>query len=121
MSKKEKEKELGIIGEGITCHYLVRKGYKIVEKNMKNFVGEIDIVAQKDDMYVFVEVKTRDSVEYGLPLEAITSRKQKKIRDCAATYLKHKGLYNKVFVRFDCVSIIGADDNFKIEHLENIF
>ena len=121
MFKKNKNKELGDLGEDIACHYLIRKGYTILQRNMKNSIGEIDVIASIDDVIVFVEVKTRDSVSYGLPFEAINLKKQKKIKNTAILYLKDKGLYDKVFVRFDCVSILGYDDTFRIEHIENIF
>ncbi len=116
-----KSKELGIIGEDIACHYLIKKGYHILQRNMKNRIGEIDVVAQKDDLIIFVEVKTRQSLDYGLPLEAINAKKQHKIRNTAISYLKYKGLLDKVNVRFDCISIISQYDSYKIDHLENIF
>ncbi len=116
-----KSKELGIIGEDIACHYLIKKGYHILQRNMKNRIGEIDVVAQKDDLIIFVEVKTRQSLDYGLPLEAINAKKQHKIRNAAISYLKYKGLLDKVNVRFDCISIISQYDSYKIDYLENIF
>lgn len=122
MFGKKRYKELGNLGEDMACHYLLQKGYKIIDRNIRNKIGEIDIVAKDaEDVYVFIEVKTRKSVDYGLPLEAINYRKQNKIKNTAIFYLKHKNLYDKVSIRFDCISIIGAYESYQIEHLENIF
>lgn len=119
--KKDNDYALGKLGEDIACAYLVRKGYTIVARNEKNLMGEIDIIATKDDVLVFVEVKARESTEFGLPQEAITPQKQYKIQKTATYYLKRKKLLDKVACRYDCVAIIAKGDNFSINHIENIF
>ena len=102
-------------------HYLTKKGYKIYARNVKNKIGEIDIIALDGDVLVFVEVKTRQNADFGLPYEAVDFRKQKKIKNTAIAFLKYKNLYEKVNIRFDCVSILMVGDNYRIEHLQNIF
>lgn len=68
-------KELGNFGETQACWLLKEKGYHILERNWRCPVGEIDIVARRGSMVVFVEVKTRRSLTYGVPREAVTSKK----------------------------------------------
>jgi len=99
--------------------YLKEKGYKIIELNHKNKVGEIDIIAQDKDYLVFVEVKARMSRAFGDPLEAVNFKKQQKIRKTAELYLIMKRKTN-ANSRFDVVSILG-NENFEISHIENAF
>lgn len=124
---KSFNKVYGSVGERLACEYLEEQGYKIVEKNYKNFFGEIDIICTKNEgqeiKYIFVEVKYRNSKKFGLPREAVTKSKQLNIKKVATSYLKFKGLFDKVFVRFDCVEIlcgVSLEDS-KIEHIENAF
>ena len=85
-------KRLGKSGEDYACRYLQRRGYKIMARNFRcRRYGEIDIVAQKNGVLYFVEVKTRSSFRYGLPCEAVTAAKQAKIYRCAEYYLQLNG------------------------------
>ena len=99
----------GIKGETLAKEYLQNSGYKIIVCNYKNKIGEIDIIAKEGDYIVFVEVKTRESLKFGYPREAVNFYKQQKIKQVAMGYLKFKGLYDKVNVRFDVVDILGDD------------
>ena len=83
-------KVLGLIGENKAKDFLINKGYKIIETNYSNKIGEIDIVAQVNDTIVFVEVKTRSSNQYGYGREAVNVSKQNKIRLVATSYIKLK-------------------------------
>lgn len=95
---------LGRKGEDISVKFLKKQGYKIIERNYRCSLGEIDIVAKDKNILCFVEVKTRKTEEYGLPEEAIDGRKQKKLAKVALTYLKEKKIY-KQDLRFDVVSV----------------
>lgn len=106
-------------GEIIAENYLIQKGYKIIETNHKNKIGEIDIIAKDKDYLVFVEVKTKMSSKFGDPLEAIDIRKQNKIRQTAEAYLMKTKQFN-VPCRFDAVAIIG-DGVDQIRHIVNAF
>lgn len=110
-------KVLGIQGEAIAKDYLINKGYTILETNYNSKIGEIDIIAKIDKTIVFVEVKARQSLRYGHPREAVNYYKQQKIRNVAVGYLKFKGLYEKVNMRFDVVDILGDE----ITHIQNAF
>ncbi len=103
-------------GEDLAVRYLQDKGYKILSRNFKTKLGEIDIIARENKTIVFVEVKTRKSDYFGLPREAVTASKQRKIRMVATQYLKlHGGLNQEC--RFDVIDILCGD----ITHLENCF
>ena len=106
---------LGQKYEIIACNFLKENGYKILERNYKNMIGEIDIICSKDNVLVFVEVKYRTSSKFGRPIESITPYKLMKIRQTATCYLKqHKKLDSNI--RFDAIEIL----NDEIRHIENI-
>ena len=108
--------ELGKNGEDIATNYLQSIGYLIIERNYTAKQGEIDIIAKQKDCIVFVEVKTRETLEYGRPSEAVGERKQNKIRKVAMLYLQRNKLFD-VPCRFDCIEIVGD----KINHLQDAF
>ena len=113
---------LGKIGEKLALEYLLAKGYKIREKNYRNFLGEIDIISEFKDEIIFIEVKTRSSNKYGFPEDAINLTKQKKIIKTAAGYISRKKMWYKNY-RFDVILIkISKDDRSqKIHHIKNAF
>lgn len=105
--------------EIIAADYLKEKGYKILEVNYKNKVGEIDVIALDKDYIVFVEVKARLSQKFGHPFEAIDERKQQKIHAVASIYLMKNKKYGKK-CRFDAISILGLE-NPEITHIVDAF
>ncbi len=112
---------LGKVGEDIAARFLSRKGYEIIGRNTRTFVGEIDIIARKKSLIVFVEIKTRRNSLFGPPYLAITVKKRKKLIQCALCYLKMKGI-TEIPRRIDIISIeidefTGNVD--KIEHFED--
>lgn len=114
--KNVRNKIEGTGGEILAVNFLKSKKYKILETNFSNHIGEIDIIAEKKGVIVFVEVKRRETLQYGRPIEAVDERKQNKIRKVAEIYLmlKNKTLSD---VRFDVIEILGGE----INHVENAF
>ena len=106
---------LGKKYELIACNFLKENGYKIIEQNYKNMIGEIDIICSKDNILVFVEVKYRISAKFGRPIEAITPHKLWKIRQTATCYQKQHKKHDRN-IRFDAIEIL----NDEIRHIENI-
>lgn len=96
----------GISGEELAIAYLKKRGLKVVEQNVRMTVGEIDVVCYDGDVLVFVEVKTRSTLAFGDPLEAIDRRKVQKYRKMAEEYIVRHRLFDKD-VRFDAVGIVG--------------
>lgn len=109
----------GRSSEGKAISYLRGQGYKILETNYKNKLGEIDIIAKDDNRFCFIEVKSRSSLVYGLPKEAVGRHKQYKISKIAIAYLKERGLLNQG-CRFDVLSVID-DGQPQFELLKDAF
>ena len=112
-------RQLGQNGEEIAEKFLIKQGYKILERN-RHFSRycEIDIIALDKDTLVFVEVKTRKTEICGHPLEAITKTKYKNIRTGLSLYLQENPNYKKY--RIDVVSIL-LKPKLEIKHLKNIY
>ena len=111
---------LGQQGEIIAVKHLKRCGYRILERNYRNRLGEIDIVAKDRDSIVFVEVKARRSPYYGNPKSAITSQKKAKISKVALMYLKKTGQL-QASARFDVVAIDYSGAQPSVELVQNAF
>lgn len=107
------KRELGDFGEKVAAEFLEKQGYVIEEKNYKSRAGEIDIIAKTKDEIVFFEVKTRTTDDFGSPAEAVDQKKQKRIRNAAATYMICQKITN-YDVAFDVIEI-------NISHIENAF
>ncbi|MDO8498326.1 MAG: YraN family protein [bacterium] len=108
-------------GEDLACEYLKKQRYKILERNYRIRGGEIDIVAQDKEYLVFVEVKTRYSHDFGLPVESMTPWKVKYLLKTARFYLLKIGWGDGPY-RIDFVGIDFADhpENPQIELIKNI-
>jgi putative endonuclease len=111
---------VGRWGENVAAEYLEKKGYKIVERNVHAARGEIDIVARKDNLLIFVEVRTRTSHSFSYPEESVTLRKQTYILSAAEEYLLLHPESGDSW-QFDLVAVEGSPGgNPQIEHFENI-
>lgn len=98
---------IGTCGENIAVEHLQKNGYKIVERNFNCRFGEIDIIALNDGYYVFVEVKSRNTLAFGFPREAVKPYKQDRII-ASAQYWLLKQRKTGVPVRFDVVEVIDG-------------
>ena len=112
--------QFGQEGESIAVGYLKKNGYKILEQNYRNKLGEIDIVAKDRETLVFVEVKTRHSDQYGHPKWAVTPWKQRKISMVALYYLKENQQSHRK-ARFDVVTILDKQKQPVVELIKNAF
>lgn len=97
--------KLGARGEEIAASHLLQMGYRIVERNYRCPLGELDMIAYHEDTIVFVEVRTNSPANAGLAEASIGFRKQRKLRQVATYYLKLKGLLAHL-ARFDVVIVI---------------
>jgi putative endonuclease len=98
------KKELGAKGEAIAVSFLQNAGYRIVERNYRVRLGEIDIIAEEGGYLVFIEVKTRTDSLYGSPFEAVTRQKQKQLSKVALEYMSKLGCHDRP-ARFDVVAV----------------
>jgi putative endonuclease len=117
---KNQRQKFGERGEALAVKHLKKAGYKIIETNYHTRLGEIDIIAEDKDTIVFVEVKSRRSVNFGNPKQAVTLRKQKKISMVALYYLKATG-QSSAKARFDVVTVISSQDRPQVEIIKNAF
>jgi putative endonuclease len=115
-------KQLGAAGEAHAARMLRRAGLRIIARNYACPRGELDIVARKRNLIIFVEVKTRATAAHADPREAVTPAKQRRMAAAAHQFLREKKL-EKCDYRFDIVSVIlgGGPKPELIEHHENAF
>ncbi|GAB4267295.1 MAG: YraN family protein [Deferrisomatales bacterium] len=113
-------KGLGDRGEELAVRHLRRLGYRIVERNYRCRLGEIDCVAIQGGTLVFCEVKTRRSDVYGGPLEAVDGRKRRKMTRLAQHYVAAKGL-DGVAQRFDVVAVWVGSGGARVEVYPDAF
>jgi putative endonuclease len=107
-------------GEKIAAAYLKKNGYRIMEINFRCPIGEIDIVAKEKDDLVFVEVKTRKSIELGYPEQAVGMRKQKKMSQLALWYMQKRKIAD-TNTRFDVVAITLIPEKNEVKLIQNAF
>ena len=115
---KQHNVNIGKIGEEEACKYLSKQGYEIIDRNFYTYKGEIDIIAKKNEQYVFVEVKTRMNKKYGRGFEAITPVKLKHFKLAVNYYIYKYKLFNKT-IRLDAIEVFMRD-KIEISHIKNI-
>lgn len=111
--------DLGKFGEELAVDFLEKNGYEILETNWVFDKAEIDIIAQKNGILAVVEVKTRSSIEFGLPQDFVKPKKIKLLLKAIDEYVVQNDL--DVEVRFDIIAIHKEGENFNIEHIEEAF
>ncbi len=115
-----KHNKIGIKGEQIAANFLLNKGYIILHRNWRSGKKEIDIIAQKDDVVVIVEIKTRTNFDFGFPEEAVNRNKQRFIKSAAEAFVSDNPQY--LIIRFDIISILIEGEQVKeIVHFEEAF
>jgi len=117
---KDIRRQLGDSGEDLAAKVLKKQGYKILERNYRTPLGEVDIIARHRGVLVFIEVKTRTSARFGTAQEAVHPGKQARLRKLADYYLKKKRL-GEVAVRFDVVGILWQEGKPQIEVIQDAF
>lgn len=114
-------KELGRRGEDAVARFLERRGYQIIERNWVCPAGEADIIARDQECLVFVEVKTRSSVDQGFPSEAVDERKRTRYEKIAAYYLREFAEVD-IPVRFDVIGLLAVSEHrAMVRHHVNAF
>lgn len=103
------KKRYGIKGEKLALKYLKKIGYRIINTNYTTKLGEIDIIAKDKDCIVFVEVKRRSDISFGVPSQNVDYNKRKKIVGVAMNYIQSNNINE--MVRFDVVEVIDKEIN----------
>ncbi|MGV9002414.1 YraN family protein [Flavobacterium sp.] len=111
--------ELGKLGEEMAVAFLQKNGYTVLETNWTFQKAEIDIIVQKDNVLAIVEVKTRSSIDFGLPQDFVKPKKIQLLVKAVNEYVLKNDL--DLNVRFDIIAIHKENSIYKIEHLQDAF
>lgn len=109
----------GAQAEHLACLYLQQQGLKLLEKNYRCRMGEIDLVMQQGDSLIFVEVRQRSNTRFGGALSSVTLKKQGKLRLAALHYLQHNA--PRANARFDVIAVQGDITQQQIEWIRDAF
>ncbi len=112
--------ETGRLGETLAEEYLEENGYKIIEKNYRTKYAEIDVVAEKNGVLVFVEVRTKSNEEFGTPEETINYKKRKKLMRNAEAYVARKRYKGPYRIDALCIVLGSNEKTARISYYENI-
>ena len=113
-------RDIGARAEEIAAGWLRSEGYRILARNFSCREGELDLVAEKDGVICFVEVRMRASAEWGDPAHTISRTKQRKVVRAALYYLYYHRIQDRM-LRFDVISIVGRGVTAEVEHLPGAF
>jgi len=111
--------DLGKLGEELAVDYLQKNGYEILDINWRFQKAEVDIIAQKENVLAVVEVKTRSSLDFGLPQDFVKPKKIQLLVKAINEYVVNNNL--EVTVRFDVIAIHKNKEAFDLEHIEEAF
>ncbi|HNP18433.1 MAG TPA: YraN family protein [Fulvivirga sp.] len=111
--------EIGLEGEQQAVKYLMSKGYEIVKTNYRHRRSEIDIIANHNELLVFIEVKTKSYSAFGEPEVAVDEKKANKVMEGAEQFIVENNWHGDI--RFDVVSIIKNQGRYEIKHFEDAF
>lgn len=117
--EKENHKEIGDYAEELACNYLIEKGFKILERNWRYKHLEIDIIAEKSDLLVVVEVKYRTYTAMGEPELFVNRQKQKFLIEAINQYILQNSIDKEV--RFDIVAVSRKRGEYVVHHIEDAF
>ncbi|OYZ02644.1 MAG: hypothetical protein B7Y37_02325 [Sphingobacteriia bacterium 28-36-52] len=117
---KKNHLETGAVGEELAVAYLLERDYLILERNWRCKHLEIDIIAAHENLLVFIEVKTRNSLVFGFPEESISKIKMKRLKLAAALYHYHHPRFKRI--QFNVISILLQEQkNAAIEMFEDVY
>jgi len=111
---------IGNWGEKLACSHMKKSGAKLIEQNFRWKGGELDLIFEKDEVLIFLEVRTREEDDFMHPLETIDERKCTKIRR-TASYFYHRIWKKESVCQFDIITIVGNPSLYKLEHFERAF
>ena len=111
---------VGRWGEQVAAEHLAKAGLELLARNWRCAEGELDVVAREGDALVFCEVKTRSSVRFGDPAEAVGPEKATRIRRLALRWLAANGVSGRE-LRFDVVTVLRAPEGVRVRHLRGAF
>jgi putative endonuclease len=118
----DNRKQLGAFGEKLACDFLKRRGYRIVETNKKLSYLELDIIAKKEGLYIFIEVKTRVETSLGSAVDALKHSQIKKLKKAMCAYsVENRINLAKIRLDFIAIDIKKTEKTANIKHFKDIF
>ena len=111
---------LGLAGERVAARWLRRAGWRVVAHRFRSGRRDIDLVAEREGVVAFVEVKTRRGDRFGDPVEAVDWRKQRQIVRCAAAWLDRRGEPGTAY-QFDVVAVLFTPRGVRVRHVPQAF
>lgn len=114
------KRDTGGLGEDAALHAYIGRGYRLVVRNWRCRIGELDLVLARDGMLVFCEVKTRRGVAFGGGYEAVTARKRAKVQALAEAFLQASGAAPRE-IRFDVASVSLGPRGAEVELFQDAF
>jgi putative endonuclease len=111
---------LGLLGERIAERWLVRHGWRIINRRFRNGRRDIDLVAERESTVAFVEVKARKGAEFGDPVEAVHQRKQRELARSAQIWIDRHGRDGEVY-QFDVFGVLLSENRVLVKHVQNAF
>lgn len=119
-----KAQALGALGERIAARWLLRDGWQVVDRRWRSGRRDLDLVAIRDNVVAFVEVKTRRTTWSGGPVEAVNWRKQRELTRSAQAWLDQRGVLmapDDAVFRFDIVGVVACRERVGVRHVEGAF
>jgi putative endonuclease len=112
--------EFGEVGERVAERWLRRRGWRVLQRRFRSGHRDIDLVAERDGLVAFVEVKARRGIQFGDPVEAVHWRKQRELVRSASVWIDRHGRPNESY-RFDVIGVLMEGNSVRIKHIENAF
>lgn len=110
----------GELGERIAERWLLRRGWRVVQRRFRSGHRDIDLVVERDGTIAFVEVKARKGAEFGGPVQAVDHRKRRQLERSALVWIDRHGREAESY-RFDVVGVLLSDATVRVCHIENAF
>jgi putative endonuclease len=110
----------GLKGERVAERWLVRRGWRVLQRRYRSGRRDIDLVAERDGLVAFVEVKARSGTRFGDPVEAVNWKKRNDLVRSAATWIDRHGRVGENY-RFDVIGVLVTGSDVRIRHVENAF
>lgn len=120
MAERENRKAVGDAAEQLVVEHLEREGYRVRDRNVRCRSGELDVVAEKDGVLAFVEVRMRSTAVWGDPSMTVTHGKQRRVVLSAHEYCQKQRLFARV-IRFDVASVVGRGRGGHVEYIADAF
>ena len=112
--------EFGLRGERVAERWLLTRGWRVLQRRYRSGHRDIDLIAKRDELVAFVEVKARSGNEFGGPVAAVNWKKQNELVRSASTWIDRHGRAGEVY-RFDVIGVLVSGARVRVRHVENAF